>query len=208
MSFSEAWKKMNRFKLNGEVKKIDLLFLRWEIFGYRNNVGVLARFFQAALIATIAYLFCYFIGKIICLGGTSLIAIWGAVFAFIALLEVGSYYQKWRYLADLFNDVIKIDPEVFWKRGKRNYSKREHLAACLASDIIRMEMWNHSSFFPFLKITLEKAVFVKSEFNESLFIQNLNNFLYDQSLDQIKEYIKFYIEWHCSHEDSIIALRP
>jgi hypothetical protein len=77
-----------------------------------------------------------------------LIAIIAGVFGATAIRERSAMHEKWRYLAELFNILIQTDPG----------QKRNHIEACLAYDILTMEMWAHKSFRYMFKEILFEAL--------------------------------------------------
>ena len=71
-----------------------------------------------------------------------------SVFSFFAFWfgmfwrEKAHIHNKWAYLAGLYNEIIKTEPSV---RGK-GYDKRMVMEIALALDILKLEMWGHSSY--------------------------------------------------------------
>tara|TARA_B100000749_G_scaffold280259_1_gene275643 strand:- start:8069 stop:8731 length:663 start_codon:yes stop_codon:yes gene_type:complete len=68
--------------------------------------------------------------------------------------EKVSIHKKWEYLANLYNDVLKEAP----LRDPKSYNKRKLLEVGLALDILKMEMWGHSSYNDFFNSVLKEAV--------------------------------------------------
>lgn len=122
-------------------------------------------------------------------------AIFGANF----IREMKDIHNKFDYLAKLFNDVIKIKPIQFKKINHQEYNQREHLAACLAHDILIMNMWAHRSFQGVFKDIFEKAIILdlynKKQFSETTIEEMLNN-IADHGIDlsEVKRLISNYVE--------------
>lgn len=72
----------------------------------------------------------------------------------IFLKEKNSLYEKWKYLASLYNEVLKVEPS----KNKDSYKKRELLEVALALDLLEMEMWSHDSFWESFRDTMESAI--------------------------------------------------
>ncbi len=214
------WKKLEKLQVKKGLALQDRLFFRLECFGHRNKAAGMPRVYQAmalALCLTSAGVLIVTVAGVILNDETFLyvlrnidlsrtIGFGGSVFVFAAALEIGSYYQKWKYLAELFNSVIKLEAKPVKTRYHDNYSQREHLAACLASDVVCMEMWNHRSFFPFLKETMEKAVLVEAGFDEAVFTMRLVKYTRGIDDKELERVLSNYIEWNRPIADKIGAL--
>jgi len=102
----------------------------------------------------------------------SFVALVSTAFGAIYWREVSTYYNRWSYLGNLFNQAIVVDPI---KPGLKNqYNKREHLLACLAHDLFIMGMWSHDSFRLTFVDIIEKAVIVDREFRVTEIIVELD----------------------------------
>lgn len=72
---------------------------------------------------------------------------YGGIFAGLFYSERTSYYQKWGYLANLYNEVLKAKPPYFFRYDDNDiHSYRQSMCVALAIDIVQMEMWSHPSF--------------------------------------------------------------
>lgn len=112
--------------------------------------------------------------------------------------ELGRFYAKWAYLAALFNRVIEIDPAA----GAKGYRKREHLNACMASDMLVMGMWAHKSFRESFRDLLEKAVLYRFRNDISLAQKELEAIAnHGLPYRSAKEFIGDYIEYLLADED-------
>ncbi|MDX9731668.1 MAG: hypothetical protein RBT63_07855 [Bdellovibrionales bacterium] len=159
-----------RSEKNCVEKTVEMLFLgQGEWFGYYNKIGakkrILAAFVQTfwAVLAVVGL--AWGLGLFMPESDdmkSSMVGILVAVFGATLWREMKDIYGKWDYLAKVFNDVVKTPPlKVRSHQGVLNggmYSIREHLAACLAYDILTMNMWAHRSFRKFFAEMLEKAI--------------------------------------------------
>lgn len=222
MCSAKKWESLDRFLIKRKFAFLDILLIRLEICGYGNdkyNTGVVGRLIQSFIIATIITIVailvlynlikdCYY-GNVIKDNFFAFLTIFGVVFAFVSSFEINSYYKKWSYLAQMFNDAIKIEPRDFGKHadGLRYYSQREHLVSCLAMDIFCMGMWNHRSFFPFFKETLEKAILVSVSFDENLLEEKKYDLLSNFEESEVKKYLSGYNDWNRPEQDFIAYLK-
>lgn len=214
------WKKLKKLQVKKEFKLPDKVLFRFERFGHRNGTAGIPRVYQALAFALcltcVGVLAVTFVDAIVNSNDfltifkdvklSKTISFGGSVFAFVAALEIGSYYQKWKYLAELFNSVIKLEAKPVKTRYCDHYSQREHLAACLASDVVCMEMWNHRSFLPFLKETIEKAVLVEAGFDEAVFTMRLACYAKGIDDEELERLLSNYIDWNRPFVDRIGAL--
>ncbi len=149
------------YKLASEFIEKNILF-KTDNFGYWNNVNMNLRLvgcFLASLQIAITILIINFLFT----NGTSLInineflTIFGAIFVAFFFNDKTSYYQKWSYLANLYNERIKSIPEEYC-REENTFSYRKMLEISLAIDVIQMEMWSHDSFAEFTRNELFEAI--------------------------------------------------
>ena len=150
-------------------KLVEILFLgQGEWTGYYNKIGakqrVIAALVQTIWSASILVLFIYILKdqseKINIVNACGLMA---AIFGAAFFREMKDIHNKWDYLAKTFNDIIKLNAND----DRLKYSQRDHLAACLAHDILTMNMWAHRSFRSFFKEILLKAVIGRHRSNPS-----------------------------------------
>lgn len=129
--------------------------------GYKNNVKGNLRIISAFQTTTLSYgpiliLAWLFLGdKFGEISGNVFATIFVSYFGMIGALfvkEKNSLNDKWKYLASVYNDVIKITPE------DHKYNKREILLTALAIDILDMEMWSHRSFRDIFRTQLETSI--------------------------------------------------
>lgn len=227
MTLPDKWTNSETIIIQSKRSLKDYLFFRYEFCGYRNGTaGALGRLYQAffvALTSTLLLVFSVAIFKsffqpdsiieyalkLLNQRGWNLLTSFCSIFAFVAALEISSYYQKWKYLSDLFNSIIKTEAVPHWeKTGEKKYSQREHLNACLAIDILVLEMWSHRSFFPVFKETLEKSIYAKSKFDQNLFILNLQSIDKVAEFEDIKTYLSSYIDYSRPKEDLLSSINP
>lgn len=219
---SKAWDNTEFLPLKRLFSLPDFFFARWK---WIMKMGALGRVLQATIIAsaitiaaclTITLIksqihdkaFLTYLISFLARVSWPIVRFFGTIFAFVAVLEVGSYYQKWKYLSDLFNSAIKEVPFPHWDNGSRKYSCREHLVACLAMDILVMNMWDHRSFAPVFKETLEKAVYVSSNFDSNVYRSNLDGILTSGDIKQVKRYLSDYVDWCRPEFDRLESLTP
>ncbi len=148
-------------------KFIEVVLLgQFELAGYYNRVSAKLRFFSALIQTIWATFFLVMLVKAVrqigytnlddpLLNSVALCALISAIFGATYLREMKDIHNKWDYLARTFNDVIKLDTPT---NTATTYSRREHLAASLAHDILVMNMWAHRSYRSFFKEILEKSV--------------------------------------------------
>lgn len=158
----------NENKLAWLNELIEVVYLGKNSYaGYKNNVKGNLRIFAALQVTTITALIVLiptfyflkdgisamdpkdFVTLIITLIGSYCAAVGG-----IFLKEKNSLYEKWKYLADLYNEILKIDPETKVNR----YEKRNLLKVALAMDILAMEMWSHESYCNLFHSCLKDAI--------------------------------------------------
>jgi hypothetical protein len=177
------------------------------VFGYYNHLGAKRRIVAAAIQTFWSVAAMYYLGEWMqgfeinpkqpiqpfyianILNACGLIA---AIFGAAFFREMKDIHNKWDYLAKTFNDTIKLPPKY---SDDLAYNPRDHLSACLAHDILTMNMWAHRSFRAFFKEMLEKAVREKHKNNEL----EINNQLLSIAQNGIAfadadELITFYLE--------------
>jgi membrane protein CcdC involved in cytochrome C biogenesis len=130
------------------------LFWKMDCFGYRNNVKGNLRIISSFL--TVCSFFFLLSGLLIVTGLFDTVVpaaiqhvetVIGAFFtAWITLFwhEKNQLYEKWKYLADLYNEVLMASPRV--DDESSSFSYRSGLEIALVQDLIVMEMWSHPSF--------------------------------------------------------------
>lgn len=112
------------------------------------------------------------------------------VFGTLFWQERASYYEKWKYLAALYNDIVKATPFVLGRETVVNnhFSYRKSLELAFVQDIVTMEMWSHSSYFPtFYKNINEALNFVQKKNPERVFSVS-DGLSKSQILDLLEEY--------------------
>lgn len=135
------------------------------------------------------------IEKILGIGG--LIAL---VFGANFIREMKDIHNKFDYLAKLFNEIVKLKP--LDKLSLTEYNQREHLLACLAHDILTMNMWAHSSFRSVFKEVIEKAMIYESRNELHLLETRLINIAKDGiTHSKAKKLIEDYLEFNMSKSD-------
>lgn len=121
-------------------------------------------------------------------------AIFGATF----FREMKEIHSKWDYLAKTFNDIIKLPPppkDGTTPTDEKKYSPRDHLAACLAHDILVMNMWAHRSFRAFFKEIIVKAVIKRHEVNPTEITRQLEEIAKNGiDLRRVESLIQDYLE--------------
>lgn len=138
--------------------------------GYRNNLKgnlriwpaiVISFYWFAPLVFSTLYFFFDSPEAIESIGLGPLLTFYVSVTsAFIASVsgifwkEKSSLYNKWEYLAALYNDMNQADPA----RTLNEYPKREFLRVSLAFDILVMDMWAHRSFADVFHDCLSDAI--------------------------------------------------
>lgn len=145
------------------------LLLKTTRMGYRNspsgNIRIIPTFWTTTFIS--AFLFCLFtalnklepafiIGKkdqsldeTYLLIVTSFMALWLGLY----WKEKKDLHEKWRYLAELYNQIISTPPG----KVKSQFSGRESLRVALALDLLTMGMWGHTSFNSIFEAVLVEA---------------------------------------------------
>lgn len=117
---------------------------RYSFFGYKNSVRVNLRMIGCAFVTALA-------ASLLLVATPNLpptgFAALGTLFASLFIVERTSVYNKWQYLAGLYNKVIEADVGY----------KREVLRVALVLDIIEMEMWSHRSFDDIFEDVLTEA---------------------------------------------------
>lgn len=150
---------------------IETAFLqKFDRNGYYNscsgNLRLWATFVVACLVsgmalvfAGLAYGLCLHFGAAVLEVKFDFISLSAAAFVFtgfwIGLFwqEKSRIYSKWEYLAILYNDVIGRPVT-----SRDMYSERDILRIALAMDILKLEMWAHSSFDSVFKEILADAI--------------------------------------------------
>lgn len=139
----------------------EIVFLgRWPWFGYGNYISGSRRIFTGAfqtIFALVALYGCYWLAeKFGVIGGgvitdqdarMSMLLLVSGIFAGTLFNEKSSLYSKWNYLAHAFNSALNL-PEP----------TKAHAMACLAHDLIVMEMWAHRSFRAMFKDAVRDAI--------------------------------------------------
>lgn len=131
---------------------------------------------------------------------TLITGIFGATFYH----ERTTIHEKWQYLAATFNSILQIDPPAGngSKSGIGKYSIREHMLACLAHDILTMEMWAHRSFRAAFKEALERAIIHSVKGNPVIAYGKLEQIaIYGIDYDVAKDLISDYIDALLPFED-------
>ena len=129
---------------------------RYSFFGYKNsvrsNAKLCASFLTSSLILILFFvLFALLSGSDICplVSTKEIILGWGGFLVSSFTIERKILYDKWQYLASLYNNII----------GKpTNAPERNALNIALAIDLLDMEMWSHRSFRDFFYDTMIEAV--------------------------------------------------
>jgi len=173
-----SWEEIEVIRIQNSYCRWDFLFGRFDCFGYYNSVSGTKRILSSLWVATLLTLLLWFLT---CRFGEQISFNQLLLFLFstsglIYYFELQKLYQKWNYLANLFNSVVLTDPP----KDKKKYDKRQHLNTCYAHDVLILGMWSHKSFKISFKYVLEEAV--KLEFGE----------IYKERLEEIaKNGIKF-----------------
>lgn len=125
---------------------------RYTIFGYKNSARANMRIF-AALFLTLFLVLVFALLNRLC-GGSECapsstapagqvplvnhpVAIFLGVLISAFIIERKTLYEKWTYLAGLYNSLLKEDPMA---------PRYEPMRIALAIDLLDMEMWSHRSF--------------------------------------------------------------
>jgi hypothetical protein len=137
------------------------VLLKRSPLGYWNNVNVNLRFL-GSLIISATVTFVVVAADLLEIGSSkwSVLSTFSAIFAAIFWQERTAFYEKWKYLAELYNEVLKCKPYVIGVEAVSSdvYSCRESLKIALAMDIVQMEMWSHSSFRSVFESCMIEAV--------------------------------------------------
>lgn len=146
-----------------------ILLLKVSFFGYWNGVNMNLRFFGVILISgiwTLPVLFLHFKFTNYITHAVVLTS-YAAIFATIFWQERSSYYSKWSYLANLYNEVLKAKPHLPKNALLKTeyHSYRRSLDVALAMDIVQMEMWSHDSYEQLVVKSLKEAHSYKYERN-------------------------------------------
>lgn len=132
---------------------------RYSFFGYKNhvksNLRIMSSFMLTIFISISAVIFI----KVItgweehCFN-LSVKEIFTLFFGFLLssfIIERKSLYEKWMYLSGVFNKIVENECKDV---EAEDYTA---LRACLALDILDMEMWSHASFRGFFKGEVDKC---------------------------------------------------
>lgn len=176
-------------------------FLKRSVFGYWNSNSMNKRFIGSIFISALLTLFIsnYFLklNDQLCENKLQQLATFAAIFSTLFWNERASYYSKWIYLANLYNEVIKEKPFVLGSETDDTviYSYKDSLTIALALDIVQMEMWSHDSFKDIIESCLidafkfiEKVEISKSE----LFILT-NNMTKKSVINLLLEYQEYIL---------------
>lgn len=158
----QAFRDLRSIKVRNAWSFFEVFLLgRFEIFGYRNlpsgKMRVFAAFIQTVWVSILlAVFFGFLLGVARKFGypvnpnnGLMEQGVFATLFVVVATVfgatfwrEQSDLYERWQYLAALFNQIVLTDPP----EGREGYDKREHLWSCFAHDLLVMEMWAHKSF--------------------------------------------------------------
>ena len=197
IKINSYWAEKNPFEVIVEV-----IFLgQFELAGYYNRVGAKSRIITALIQCTWSSAALFAIGstldhyEIIRSNSESIVsicAVIGAIFGATYFREMKDIHNKWEYLSATFNEIVKVPPI---RHGLRKYNQREHLAACLAHDLLTMNMWAHRSFRSFFKEIVEKAIIHESSGDISNAIERLTSIAESGiNYKDVKELISNYLE--------------
>lgn len=162
--------KNKKIKMKKGFSFSDLFFGRCSLTGYYNYVSgtlrVLSSVWSSLLLifivkGTLSLIATFYIPLCKELASTFTFTFFAKLYfstvGVVYFFEVQKLYRKWDYLANLFNQVILVDRPP----QKESYSKRDHLLACYAHDVIILGMWAHDSFKNSFNEVFEKAVISK-----------------------------------------------
>lgn len=157
---------------------------RYSLCGYKNAVRANFRIFSSILVTVffvclwilLSDLLNIFPSEKIIFSVSTLITVLGVTSSFF-IMERKSLYEKWIYLAGLYNKILEQ------KKGH----KRNAMECALAMDLIDMEMWAHRSFRDFFNSVAANA-YTEQEygvgFREGDEALKVNNFLATQHQKQ------------------------
>lgn len=202
------------------ISKIFSQFVeRWVLlkrspFGYWNNVDNSLRFVCSCILSALPLILLHKIGVFNgSEGDWRRVATFGAVFAAHYFSERASHYEKWSYLANLYNEILKSKPFVLG--GETNnpdmYSYKDTMTAALAHDIVTMEMWSSSSFYAtFEKVLIDAIRYSKKQdLSKSVCIKIACGYTKAEALEVIEELQAYYLKREKkSYKDNIYLHRP
>lgn len=189
-------------KIVSEIMERFLLFKRTP-FGYWNNVSANLRFLAAAWVSSIVTGIVYLapikysveFDKI-----AFLFQVFGATFVVYYWNDRTAYYNKWSYLANLYNECLKANPFIPYtvEREKEKYfSYRNSLEHALAIDIIEMEMWSHRSFNDFLFEILKYDLRIEYEYllkaTDEIILGAICSMTKSEAIDLLTKYQEGYL---------------
>lgn len=138
------------------------ILLKRTCFGYWNNVSSNLRLMLSAVLSLSVLVVLHQFGVFNSYQSKEWLrlTVFGAVFVTHFFHERSSYYEKWIYLANLYNEVLKAQPYVLGREALSSnvYSYRHSLEVALVYDMVSMEMWSHSSFYPIFEVVLVDAL--------------------------------------------------
>lgn len=182
------------------AKRLSLFVEMWVLgrisfFGYWNNVNMNLRLVGILLISTFStfpFLYGKYVLKIGWITWPIIFTILGGVFTNFFWQERSSYYQKWKYLADLYNDVLKASPQIAIPEDSEfdYHSYRESLNIALAIDIIQMEMWSHDSYKDIVAAELKNAMDEKENLSEENFYSDVRKLTKEDAVTILSTYQK------------------
>lgn len=213
----------NNFSIFAALSEIieRYVFMKRSWAGYWNNVNANLRFISAfwfsGWITAVTFFILY-----VCVKQESVslfftkyaltgLKIFGTVFVAYYWNDRSAYYNKWKYLADLYNDYLKSPPYIPHQVYRSTvFSYRNSLKHALAMDIIEMEMWSHRSYRDFLYEILRDALIaeepsLKTISKDELLRCRICTMSKSQAIDllarQQEQYIK--LEHHAYRESAL-----
>lgn len=172
------------------------LLARISVFGYWNCVNMNLRFIGILLLSFIwgsPILFFRYVLEMKSLSASMYFATVGAIFTTLFWQERNSFYQKWKYLADLYNEILKAKPSIVNPEGSNfdYFSYRNGLTVALAIDIVQMEMWSHVSYKDIVEAELRAALDEKRTVKfrtRKDFLNEANKLTKEQAVKILNEY--------------------
>lgn len=131
---------------------------RYSIFGYKNATKNNSKLLASGMMSVFILIAFIIVYRLLCssyicpdLPVIDFIVAWFGFIISSFIIERKILYDKWQYLAKLYNDVISLNDE-------KEEDKRDVLNAALAIDLLDMEMWSHRSFSEVFFSQMEEAV--------------------------------------------------
>lgn len=151
-----------KIKKLSNLKCSDIFLLRWPIFGHGNGLSGNRMILQSLVLSIILSGAYFTLFKYLENGQFQEpphpFSIFFALFTGFFINERLNYYQKWKYLANLYNDILKAPHFNEERSSFETHYYRDSLEGAFVMDCLQLGMWKHPSFCIVVYNYLEKSI--------------------------------------------------